>query len=190
MEHLPLEFIFAREIALLRHTQTAYSTDKCLRSSDYPLLCLQIQNMHNPHLPSLIPPRTLNHRVKSHSFSNPKAITHVSKILLNLLAHAVLPTPVRIQRETIRVEVRSNVAATSRIRVGEPCTTDIVGLLYQLKVLDAKLAHDLDGETEAGHAGADDEDFSVEGHGSGRFRDVSSWDRSVLIARRKWLKTT
>lgn len=114
--------------------------------------------------------------MEPHSFRNPKAITHASKILLNLLAHAVLPTPVRIQRETVRVEMARNITTTPGIRVREPCAADVVRLLHQLEVLDAELAHDLHGEAEARHAGADDEDFDVEGHGSGRNGDVMSWE--------------
>lgn len=58
--------------------------------------------------------------------------------------------------------MRGNVAAAARIRVGEPGAADIVRLLDQLEVLDAEVSHNLDSEAEAGHAGADYEDFGVE----------------------------
>lgn len=135
--------------------------------------------------------------MKPHSLRDPKPITNTSKVPLNLLTHAVLSAPVWIQREAVGIEMRRDVAAAAGIRVGEPCAADIVGFLNELEVPDAEVADDLYGEPEAGHAGANYEDFGVEGHDVVIVGRVLSWTEVVRIARNKterlqeqWNKTT
>ncbi len=58
----------------------------------------------------------------------------------------------------------TDIAATAGVRVLKPSTTDIVALLDELKISHAKLPDELDSETQTGHAGPDDKDFSIKGH--------------------------
>ena len=58
----------------------------------------------------------------------------------------------------------THIATTSRIRVSQPCPSNILALLDEFKIVDSEFADDLDGKTEAAHACADDEDFCIERH--------------------------
>jgi hypothetical protein len=47
----------------------------------------------------------------------------------------------------------------------QPGAAYVTALFDELEVVYPEVANDLDGKAETGHAGADYEDFSVEGHG-------------------------
>lgn len=69
--------------------------------------------------------------------------------------------------------MRSNIAATARVRVLQPRAAYILAPLDEFEILDSsKVPNDLYGEPEAGHAGADYEDFGVKRHG-----DVWDWSK-------------
>ena len=61
--------------------------------------------------------------------------------------------------------MRRNITATSGIGVLQPGAAYVVALFDEFEVAYPVVADDLDGEAEAGHAGADYEHFGVEGHG-------------------------
>jgi hypothetical protein len=164
MKHLALERLCTWHIALLRHRQRPDSRYQNLRSPGGFLLSLQVQHRNDPHFVAIIPLRLLNNRVKPNVLNNAILFSDRAEILLDLGTHRVFAAPIWVQREAIRVEMGCDVAATTRICVCQPCSANVVALLNEFEIPEAKFADNLDCEAEAAHAGADDEDFGVERH--------------------------
>jgi hypothetical protein len=112
-----------------------------------------------------------------------------AEIGLYLWAHGVFTTPIGIQSKAIWVKVRSNlflvspgpdlkmvgvfeetrrnvtyITSTSRICIRQPCSTNILALLDELKVPYAKFSNYLYGKTEATHARSYYQNFCIERH--------------------------
>lgn len=161
MEQCSLESVCTLNLAFPRYRQRAHRRDDNptpdLSSKTSPL----IQHIRHPHTIRLVPNRPLHTLLILYMPHNIILIRNIPEIIQNLPLQRKLLAPVRLQRKGVRVEMRSDVAAAARVGVYRPCSAQVGGGFDygvgrgRIGLLQA------DGEVEAGHACAEDEDVCV-----------------------------
>src|SRR5690606_17008534 len=159
MDDLALETLQPGNIRHFRRDQSATGGDDVARTK-----LPTVVKLDHPEVVGVVEAGTGDFHAKTNQRIDTVLARHPARVVVQLVARREYPRPVGVLLERKRIGKRGDVDGDTRIAVIAPGAADILAAFENQDVVDT-IGAQLDGNTDTGNAGANDDDLVVRDDG-------------------------